>query len=57
MYESTWVLVISSMLPNGHCRPLNGTIAHRKEKTELNLRGPKELECCSHDILVEQAKE
>jgi hypothetical protein len=26
-----WMLVVSSMLLNGHCRPLNGTIAHHKE--------------------------
>jgi hypothetical protein len=46
------------MLPNGHCRPLNGTIAHRKEKTKPNPKGPKVLECCNHDILAEQrAKE
>jgi hypothetical protein len=34
IYESTWVLIISNMLPNGHYRPLNGTIAHHKEKTK-----------------------
>jgi len=46
------------MLPKGQCRPLNKTIAHRKEKTELGPRGPKGIECCSHDILAkQQAKE
>jgi hypothetical protein len=36
----------------GHCRPLNGTIAHHKEKTKPAPRGPKGLQCCSHDIFA-----
>jgi hypothetical protein len=49
-----WTLVISSMLLNGHCKPLNGTIAHYKEKIEPTPRGPKWLQCCNHDILAKQ---
>jgi len=46
------------MLLNGHYRPFNGTIAHHKEKTKPTPKGPKGLECCSHDIFAEQrAKE
>jgi hypothetical protein len=58
IYESTWVLIVSNMLLNGHYRPFNGTIAHHKEKTKPTPKGPKGLECCSHDIFAEQrAKE